>query len=351
MLLVARAGQALGAACVLSVNAALLRRVYPSDRLGRGLGLNSIIIASAAAFAPTIGGFILSLGSWRWVFAAAAPFAVFSLLLGRSLPDPAPNRTNYDLLGAAMCAVMFGALIGGLDIQVHSGWSLAGTAVIGAGIVVACFFVMREWGRSTPILPVDLLAKPVFALSTAGALMTFAGTMSFNLSLPFHLQSAYGMSPIEIGALMAAWPLTMMVVAPFAGALADRAPGGLLSAVGMLMTTMGFLIFAFLPADLPNTAWLAAPLMLAGAGMGLFISPNSYLIMRSAPPERSASAGALISTTRMVGATLGATLCAFLLASQLGGGPAPAFAAAACAITSALCSLANFLLGGRKARA
>lgn len=346
MLLIARAGQALGAAGVLAVNAALLRRIYPLDKLGRGLGLNSIIIASAAALSPTIGGLILSFGTWRWVFAAAAPFAVLCLLLGRFVPAPAPSRTSYDLLGAAMCAVMFGALIVGLETHVHQGISLLGAALLGIGAIVAWFFVKREWGRPNPILPVDLLAKPVFAWATAGALMTFAGTMSFGLSLPFRLQSAYGMSPIEIGALMAAWPLTMMAAAPIAGALSDRAPKGLLGAIGMGLTTTAFLIIAFLPTDLPDKAWLAAPLMLAGAGMGLFISPNSYLIMRSAPPERSASAGALISTTRMVGGTLGATLCALLLSLHFGDGPTPAFAAAACTLTSALCSLVNFILGG-----
>jgi predicted MFS family arabinose efflux permease len=101
---------------------------------------------------------------------------------------------------------------------------------------------------------------------------------------------------------------------------------------------------AFLPAGKPSYALLAAPLMLAGAGLGLFIAPNSHLIMRSAPPERSASAGALISTTRLVGSALGATLFASLLAWRLGDGPAPALAAAACATISALCSLANMLL-------
>jgi MFS transporter, DHA2 family, multidrug resistance protein len=347
MLLAARAGQAVGVACVLSVSAALLRRIYPSDRLGRGLGLNSVIIASAGALAPTIGGLILSLGSWRWVFAAAAPFAVLSLLLGRGLPDPPPSRTAYDLPGAVLCAAMFGALIGGLEIQVHHGWSVGGLALIGAGAIVAWLFVKREWRRPTPILPVDLLARPIFALSSAGALMTFAGAMSFTLSLPFRFHAAYGLSPVEIGALMAAWPLTMMAVAPIAGALSDRTPKGLLSAIGMLLAAVGFLIMAFPPAEWPGYAPLAAPLMLSGAGLGLFISPNSHLIMRSAPPERSASAGALISTTRLIGSALGATLFALLLALQLGGGPAPAFASAACAMTSALCSLANLLLGGK----
>ncbi len=88
LLLAVRALQALGAAMALSVSAAMLREIYPANRLGAGMGVNSVVVASSAALAPTLGGFIVAYLDWRWVFVAAAPMAVVSLLLGRSLPDP-----------------------------------------------------------------------------------------------------------------------------------------------------------------------------------------------------------------------------------------------------------------------
>lgn len=339
-LLAVRAVQALGVAAALSVSSALLRRIYPSNRLGRGLGLNSIIIASAAALAPTIGGLILSFGSWRLVFVAAAPLALASLVMGRYLPAPAASRASYDLPGAALCVLMFATLIGGLESRAHGAPTLASASLIGVGIVITTLFVRRERRRPNPILPVDLLARPTFALSTLAALAAFVASMSFTLSLPFTFQSRYGMSPAEIGAMMAFWPMAMLVAAPLAGALSDRAPKGLLGGIGMLMAAASLTLMAFAPLDaaLPR---LALPLMLGGAGFGFFLAPNSHLIIGTAPPGRVASAGAMVSTTRLIGSTLGGTLLATLLSANAGASATPALAAAACAFVAAVCSLSN----------
>lgn len=351
MLLAARAAQAVGVAAVLAVSVALLRRIYPSASLGRGLGLNSIIIGSAAAFAPTAGGFILALGSWRWVFVAAAPFALLSLAIGRFLPDPPPSRKDYDVSGAVLCAVMFGALLGALELQVH-GAPLLWTVPLGlAGMIAAAHFVRRERHRDAPILPIDLLSKPSFSLATISALLSFLGSITFTLSMPFRLQSTYDLSPAEIGTIMAAWPLTMMIVAPFAGYLSDRAPKGLLGGLGMTLSCVAFLLMANLPAAFPGYGLLIAPLMLGGVGSGLFLAPNTHLIMSSAPARRSASAGAMISTTRLLGSALGATVLAALLANGLGLGPAPALTAAACAAIAAGCSFTNLRQARRRAAA
>lgn len=342
MLLAARAFQALGVAAVLAVGVALLRRIYPAGMLGRGLGLNSIIIASAGALAPTLGGLILAFGSWRWVFAAAAPFALLSLAIGRFLPDPPPSRSDYDVKGAVLCAAMFGTLIGALELHTHGHHSVVVTPLAALGAGAAWVFVHRELRRPEPILPVDLLARPAFSLAIAAALASFVGSMAFNLSLPFRLQAAYDLSPVQIGTVMAAWPLTMMVVAPFAGFLSDRAPKSLLAGLGMALAFAAFVLMTRLPSTFPGYALLIAPLMVGGVGSGLFLAPNSHLILSSAPPSRSASAGAMISTTRLVGSVLGATLMTMLLTQGLGKGASPAIAGAVCAAIASLCSFVNF---------
>src|SRR6187399_1461937 len=88
VLLALRALQALGAGMALSVSSAMLRQVYPAKNLGSGMGINSVIVASSQALAPTLGGFIVHSAPWQWVFVAAVPFAAVSLLLGRALPEP-----------------------------------------------------------------------------------------------------------------------------------------------------------------------------------------------------------------------------------------------------------------------
>ncbi len=349
-LLIVRAAQAAGAAATLSVSSALLRRVYPPEQLGRGLGINSVVVSSSAALAPTLGGLVLAVAPWPWVFASAVPFAILSLALGRALPETRSSAHPFDLGGALLCAAMFGLVIGGLESGVHGDSPVVSAAVVAAGIVIGVLFVRRERGNARPILPVDLLGRPVLALSTIGAFTAFIATMTTLLSMPFRLQHGYGFSPSEVGAVLAPWPLTTMIVAPLAGTLSDRYPAGALGGIGMAVAFAGLIALAFLPMH-PGWFDIAWRMSLTGAGFGLFLSPNARLIIGSAPIERAAAAGGLISTTRMVGQTMGATLVAALLALGMGADRTPAFVAAALAFVAGLCSLARLNPAIRNPRA
>lgn len=340
-LLVVRALQALGGAASLSVASALIRSIYPARQLGRGLGISNVVVACASAIAPTLGGLVLSVARWPWIFAAAAPLALLSLVLGRqSLPAPKPHQQPYDVLGALLCAFTFGLIISGLESAVHGDSPVISAAIVAAGIWTAFVFVRRELEAKLPILPVDLLKKPILALSTIGGLTAFIASMTLILSLPFRLQQHFGFSPGEVGTVITPWPLAMIIVAPLAGVLSDRFPAGILGGIGMAIATTALLLLAFLPEHVSrlDLAWRMA---LCGSGFGLFLAPNARLIVHTAPHERAASAGGLISTTRLTGQTLGATLLAALLSYGVGSGRTPALVAAALAVVAGASSLAR----------
>ena len=338
-LLIVRAAQAVGAAAALSLSSALLRQIYPARQLGRGLGINSVVVSSSAAAAPTIGGLVLAVAPWPWVFASAVPFAIASLILGRALPDPAPRDEPFDVVGAIMCAAMFGLIIGGSESAVHGNSPVVSAAIVALGLFVALLFVRREKGESKPILPIDLLASPVIALSVVGAFAAFLASMTLLISTPFRLHDL-GFSAAEIGAAIAPWPLTNMIVAPLAGYLSDRFPAGLLGGIGMTVSITALSLLAFMPAD-PSYFDIAWRMALCGSGFGLFLPPNARLIIGSAPRERAAAAGSLVSTVRLIGQTSGATLVAALLALGVGAGRTPPIVAAGLALVAGLCSIAR----------
>jgi DHA2 family multidrug resistance protein-like MFS transporter len=346
-LLIVRAVQGIGAAATLSVSSALVRSIYPERALGRGLALNALVVSSGAAIAPTLGGLVLAVGPWPWVFASAVPFAVASLLFGRSLPDPKTRAEPFDLMGAAMCAAMFGLIIGGLESAVHGDSPVISAAIVAAGLLVAVLVVRRERSEAVPIFPVDLLRRPAIALSVLGGFSAFIGSMTLLLSMSFRLQHAYGFSPSEAGAIIGVWPLTMMVVAPAAGALSDRYPAGILGAIGMSIAVVALLLIAFMPAGAAywDVAWRMS---LCGLGFGLYLSPNARLVIASAPPGRIAPAGGLVSTTRLVGQTTGATLVAALLALGIGDGGAPALVACGLAVVAGIASAIRLAPGVRE---
>ncbi|RDE05106.1 MFS transporter [Sphingomonas aracearum] len=339
-LLIVRACQAVGAAAALSVSSALLRQIYPAKQLGRGLGINSVVVASSAAAAPTLGGLVLAVAPWPWVFASAVPFAVISLLLGRALPAPQPREQPFDVLGAAMCAAMFGLIIGGAETGVHGSSPVVSAAIVLAGIALGVAFVRRELVDPAPILPVDLLGRPVLALSVIGAFTAFIASQTLLVSTPFRLTHEFGWTATAVGAAIAPWPLTNMLVAPLSGFLSDRIPAGLLGGIGMAISITALTLLATLPPDAGywDVAWRMA---LCGSGFGTFLPPNARLIIGSAPRERAAAAGGLVATVRLVGQTTGATLVAVLLALGLGAGATPPLVAAGMALIAGLCSLAR----------
>lgn len=339
-LLVVRAAQAIGAAGALSVSSALIRSTYPSKQLGRGLGINSVIVSSSAAAAPTIGGLVLAIAPWPWVFACAIPFALLSLSLGRALPDPKPRHARFDLLGAAMCASMFGLVIGGAESAVHGNSPVVSAAIVATGALIGYYFVRRERGDANPILPLDLLRRPVIALSVIGAYTAFIASMTLLLSTPFRLTQEFGFSAAMVGAAIAPWPLTNMIVAPMAGWLSDRIPAGLLGGIGMCISIAALLLIAFLP-DHPSYFDIAWRMALCGSGFGTFLPPNARLIIGSAPRDRAAAAGGLISTVRLTGQTTGATLVALLLALGIGSGRVPPLVAVGLAVLAGLCSISR----------
>jgi DHA2 family multidrug resistance protein-like MFS transporter len=339
-LLIVRGFQAIGAAATLSVTSALVRNIYPRAQLGRGLGLNGVVVSSSAAAAPTLGGAVLAIAPWPWVFASAVPFALGSLLIGRALPDLPRRAEPFDVLGAVMCAATFGLIIGGLESGVHGDSPVVSGTIVAIGLALGWAFVRREMGEAKPILPIDLLARPVIALSAMGAFTAFLASQAILISLPFRLQQSYGFSPSEVGAMIAPWPLTTLFVAPVSGSLSDRIPAGLLGGVGMSIALAALLLLAFLPAD-PGYFDVAWRMSLCGAGFGMFLSPNARLVVGSAPKERATAAGGLVSTVRMVGQTSGATFVAALLALGLGAGQVPPLAAAGLALVAGLCSVAR----------
>ncbi len=339
LLIGVRVLQSLGTAAAMSVAVAMLRQIYPLKRLGAGLALNTVANATGTSLAPVLGGLILSVASWRWVFVAVVPLSLITLLLHRALPEPQPRAAHpFDKLGALLCALTFGLLVGGLESVIHGNHLPLSLALVAIGAAIGIYFVRYELRQTTPVLPVDLLAQPVVGLSVVACFTAVLGSIILLVVMPFRLQHGFGFSPGEIGGMIAAYALASLMVAPVAGYLSDRIPVALLGTIGMVLATIGLLLVAFLP-EAPTPFGVAWRIWVAGAGFGMFFSPNARLIVAAAPMARAASAGSLFTTTRMLGQAMGATLVAALLAFGLGDGPWPALVAAGLAMIAGVMSL------------
>ena len=314
MLTLARVAQGLGGAALMSVNTALIRLIYPRRFLGRGMGINSFVVAVSSAAGPTIAAAILSMASWQWLFLINVPLGVISLVLAmRYLPANVGGSkvTRFDLPSAIMNALTFGLLITALGgfAQGQSGELVLAEVI--AMLVVGFFFVRRQLRMPVPLLPVDLLRIPIFSLSICTSICSFCAQMLAMVSLPFFLQSMLGRSEVETGLLLTPWPLATMVMAPLAGYLIEKFHAGLLGAIGLLVMACGLFGLAMLPST-PTDLDIIWRMALCGAGFGLFQSPNNHTIVSSAPAHRSGGASGMLGTARLLGQSTGAALVALL---------------------------------------
>jgi DHA2 family multidrug resistance protein-like MFS transporter len=340
MLVGARAIQGIGAAGMMAVNAALVRMIYPSGMLGRGIALNSMVVATASVAGPTVAAAVLSVTSWQWLFAVNLPLGLLVLWLGRrSLPhSPRSAGGRLRLVDAALNVLMFSLVFlgsevigarGGTERVATPAW--VGILLLAAGIGVGVFYVRRQLGQPRPLFPVDLLRIPVFALSMCTSISAFAAQALSFVALPFLLLGGQGRTHVQAGLLMTAWPLATVCVAPVAGLLIARYPGGLLGGIGLASMAAGLAALAALPVH-AGTLDMAWRLALCGAGFGLFQSPNNHTIITSAPLARAGAASGMLGSARLTGQSFGAVMVGVIFSVagvQDGRGPLIALAIAA----------------------
>lgn len=315
LLTVARIMQGFGAAGILSVNSALVRYTYPHDQLGRGIGINAMVVATSAAVGPTIAAGILAVASWPYLFAVNLPIGLVTFALAwRSLPYTRPAEHSFDWQSAGLSAVTFGVGIAAIDSVGHgeppASWLLQFAIAAGAG---AALFYRETHMDSPPLLPIDLLRIPIFALSIATSIASFCGQMLAFVALPFYLQSRFGYTAVLMGLLITPWPIAVAFAAPLAGRLVERFPAGLLGGIGLLIFALGLATLATLPQH-PTPFDVVWRMALAGFGFGLFQTPNNRTMIAAAPRERSGGASGMLGTARLLGQTTGAALVALFLA-------------------------------------
>ena len=325
VLIAARTAQGLGAAGLMAVNGALVRLTYPKKQLGRGVALNSIVVATASVAGPSIAAGILSFASWPWLFAVNVPLGVLVFSLGwRALPantTPAPAGVRLHPLDVVLNVAMFGlAFVGADALGAHFAGATtrlppeAGVALLVCAVAVGVFYLRRQRRQAVPLFPLDLLRIPVFALSMCTSVAAFAAQSLAYVALPFLLLEAYGRPHAVAGFLITAWPVATLVSAPIAGRLIGRVGDGLLGAIGLFVMASGLALLAALPA-LPGNADIAWRMALCGIGFGLFQSPNNHAILTSGPVARSGAASGMLGTARLTGQTFGAVLLAVIFSA------------------------------------
>jgi DHA2 family multidrug resistance protein-like MFS transporter len=319
VLICARVVQGLGAACVMSVNIAIVRFIYPRALLGQGLGNMALVVASSSAAGPSVAAAILAVASWHWLFLVNVPLGCVALVVAtRFLPRTPSSGHSVDGLSVVLNAAALALLITGIDrLGDARDLAIAAAELLGA-VVIGAVLVRRQFGLAVPVLPIDLLRMPVFSMSMATSISSFAAQSLALVALPFYLEGELHLTDTATGVLLTPWPVGIALMAPLSGRLADRFPPARLGGIGLVVMASGLALLALLPRE-PSSWNIAWRLAVCGIGFGFFQSPNNKLIIGSAPPQRSGGASGLQSTGRLVGQSIGVAMMAVIFGRGLAG--------------------------------
>lgn len=304
MLIVSRLVQGAGGA-MLSANAmAIITEVFPPNERGQAMGINAITWGAGSVLGPVLGGLILAVASWRWIFFVNLPIGVVGTLAAYVLLHENSQRQQgerFDLVGAALGSIglifLLLGLIGGIGVGWLTSMSLTRFA---AALVALVAFVLWERRATYPMLDLQLFENRQYAFSVAAAALQSLAIFAVNFLLIFYLQGVRGYSPIQAALLILPMPLVSGIVGPLGGRWADRIGGTLPATLGLATQGVSLVLLALLTPTTPYPL-IALGLTVMGVGSGLFWSPNTSTTMSAAPRARLGIASGMLNTMRNVG--------------------------------------------------
>jgi MFS family permease len=308
-LILMRVGQGIGGALIFANSSAILTDAFPHDQRGLALGVNSIA-AIAGSFLGLVLGGVLAPISWRLVFLVSVPIGVLATFWAyRSLRELGERRpARIDWWGNATFALgLVGVMIGiTYGIQPYGGHTMGWTSpfvlsTLLGGVALLVVFCLIELRVSEPMFHLELFRVRAFAAGNLAALLAAMGRGGLQFILIIWLQGIwlpehgydFARTPLWAGIYMLPLIAGFLVAGPASGYLSDRFGARPFATGGMILAATSFLLLILLPVDFPYLLF-ALILLLNGAGMGLFSSPNSAGVMNSLPAsQRGAGAGML----------------------------------------------------------
>lgn len=302
LLIALRVLQGVGGAFLLANSSAIVTDAFPKRELGLAIGTNQMMVAVGAILGPILGGALTALG-WQWVFWFNVPLGVLGTLWAAfTLRDLARSdrEDRIDVWGNLTYAFGFALLMIGLSQGGIESWSgVTPYLVLGVGGIAA--FLALQTRVRTPLLDLRLFRDPSFSLNNAAVFLNAITRMALTFLFVFYFQGAKGLDAVLAGVLLGPFAVGLLIASPIAGRLADRAhPRGLIQ-LGLALNTLALAAFALTLTLGTPYALIAALMFVAGAGNGLFNSPNSSLIMGSVAPDRRGVAAGVRSLLMSAG--------------------------------------------------
>lgn len=319
-----RALQGIGGAMLIANSFAIVSDAFPPAERGRAFGINTIVWGAGSVLGIALGGLILAVTSWRWIFWINLPIGAIATAAGlvvlRESITPDPKET-FDFPAALLFVGGLLALLFGVTEGILNGWSAPitlGPIALAAPLLAG--FVLWELRMSRdPILPLSLFRSWPFTASLLATVLQGLALFATNFVLMIYFQGIRNIPVLTSAALLLPLFAALMVVGPIGGRLSDRYGARVLSTAGLAVQALALLLLSDIGASTPLSV-IAVYEGLLGVGGGLFFPANTAAIMAASPRNRYGVASGTMMTFRNTSVALSYVLALVALTSRLPAG-------------------------------
>jgi EmrB/QacA subfamily drug resistance transporter len=306
-LILFRVVQALGATMIIALGVAIITESFPPKERGRALGIGGTMVSIGIVIGPTLGGLIIDLLSWHWIFYVNIPVGILGILMViRFVPNIKPKGDQrFDFLGAVTLFISLLSFLSALTIGQNSGFNDYRTiTLLIIWVIFLGLFIFIETRAEQPMIDLTLFRNALFSINLVTGLITFVAIAGMTILMPFFLENVLSYSTRQVGLLMGVIPVLMGVIAPIAGSMSDRFGTRIITFIGLGILLFGYSFLTSLSAQ-TSTFSFALLLLPIGLGMGTFQSPNNSAIMGTSPPDKLGVVSGMLALTRTLGQSTG----------------------------------------------
>ena len=308
-IILARVITGAGISLCMITSIAILTRIFPKNKRGFVIGINTTMVYAGLSIGPVLGGVLTEFCGWQSLFICVPPLVLAAALLmhfflKEEFTEPVQK---FDKLGTILYAVALIALMYGLSTITDTG----SVFFVIAGLLLGAVFVFYELRVKAPILHIRLFFENRrFARSSYAALLNYAAAYSVTYMVSLYLQSVGELSATEAGMILLFQPLIQVIVTPVAGKLSDKIDPKILVTIGMVLTVIGLVCLSCLGLFSTAVFWLiTVSQIIIGFGAALFSAPNTTTIMNSVPKKEYSTASGIISVVRQYGMLISTAIC------------------------------------------
>lgn len=321
MLMAGRVVQGIGGACTMANSQGLIVKTFPAHERGKAMGLNGSSVALGSMIGPSLGGVIVNYFNWNYIFLLDIPLLILCFALcSKYLPKSEPSGERFnDVPGALLFMVMIVCIYAGIKtLQKGQNFYMTCLAVLFVAVVVGIIFSRRELHCNTAMIDLHIFDNKLFTVSVFCAFISFFAIMGHNFITPFYLQKVQLLNAAQTGLLMMAYSVTMAILAPVSGQLSDKIGSEIICFVGLCIVTVALVILSTMGVGTSVGVFLVGSVLMS-AGMAMFQSPNTSLIMSTVQPNQTGVAGSINSLARNLGQVFGISLSTVILYNLMSG--------------------------------